>query len=82
MHPAEQAVTDSIELSGDTVAYAGINPKSTGNNDGREFGQLILAITGDETNPISLDLPSSTLVDRPIATNWHADAADAVPFPS
>ncbi|MER5252402.1 hypothetical protein [Streptomyces sp. NPDC002855] len=31
---------------------------------------------------ISLDLSNTVLVDQPIATNWHADPADAVPFSS
>lgn len=31
---------------------------------------------------ITLDLPNTVLVDQPIATNWHVDPADAVPFSS
>ncbi|WP_432107806.1 DUF4232 domain-containing protein [Streptomyces sp. AA1529] len=78
--PAEQAVTDTVELSGSTAAYAGISPKSANSNGGREFGRLILAVAGDETHPVGFQLPETVEVDRPITTNWHADPADAVPF--
>ncbi|WP_399925039.1 DUF4232 domain-containing protein [Streptomyces kanamyceticus] len=77
--PAEQAVTDSVKLSGATAAYAGINPKTT-NDYGTEYERLFLAVAGDETGAVTLKLPGATLVDKPVSTNWHADPADAVPF--
>ncbi|MEV5989415.1 DUF4232 domain-containing protein [Streptomyces sp. NPDC052051] len=80
--PAEQAVSDTIKLSGSTTAYAGISPKSTNTNYGKELGQLIIAVSGDEAHPVTFKLPRTVLVDEPITTNWHADAADAVPFPN
>lgn len=79
MAPAEHAVSENVVLSGSTRAY-GINPKTTNNDYGKEFDRLHLSIAGDEANSISLDLPETALVDRPVATNWHADPADAVPF--
>ncbi|WP_405507704.1 DUF4232 domain-containing protein [Streptomyces purpurascens] len=78
--PAEHAVSENVVLSGSTRAYAGINPKTTNNDYGKEFDRLHLSVAGDEANSISLDLPETALVDRPVATNWHADPADAVPF--
>ncbi|MEU6823424.1 DUF4232 domain-containing protein [Streptomyces atriruber] len=78
--PAEQAVTDSIKLSGSTAAYAGINPKSTNDDFGAEFDRMIIAVAGDEEGATSVRLPSPTLIDKPLSTNWHADPADAVPF--
>ncbi|MFC8146430.1 DUF4232 domain-containing protein [Streptomyces paradoxus] len=78
--PAEHAVSERVTLSGSTAAYAGINPKTTNNDHGREFDFLHLAVAGDETNAVTLTLPETATVDRPIATNWHADPADAVPF--
>lgn len=78
--PAEHAVSESIALEGPTTAYAGINPKITNDDLGRGFDQLHLSVAGDEANAVTLDLPNTVLVDRPIATNWHADPADAVPF--
>ncbi|MDQ0786748.1 hypothetical protein QFZ63_005388 [Streptomyces sp. B3I7] len=80
VHPAEQAVSDGITLSGNKAAYAGINPKSTGDDNGIEFDRLHLSVYGDEANSTTLKLSESVTVDRPIATNWHADSADAVPF--
>ncbi|MET8682739.1 DUF4232 domain-containing protein [Streptomyces sp. NPDC004732] len=80
VHPVEQAVTDTIKLSGSTAAYAGINPKSTNDDFGTEFDRMALAVAGDEEGAISVRLPSTTLVDKPLSTNWHADPADAVPF--
>ncbi|MGP3985304.1 DUF4232 domain-containing protein [Streptomyces sp. 3N207] len=80
--PAEHGVTDPVKLSGSTAAYAGISPKSTNNDDGKESGRLAIAVVGDETNPVTLKLPEPTLVDEPLTTNWHADPADAVPYTS
>ncbi|MBT3151090.1 DUF4232 domain-containing protein [Streptomyces sp. CHD11] len=78
--PAEHSVSDDVVLAGSTVAYAGISPKSTNNNHGIQFDRLHLSVAGDEENAVTLRLPDTATVDRPIATNWHADAADAVPF--
>ncbi|MGD6747707.1 hypothetical protein ACOKM3_38395 [Streptomyces sp. BH106] len=78
--PAEQAVSDTVKLSGSTKAYAGVNPKSSGSNGGVEFGQIIISVGDTGIDPVSLKLPETAVVDRPEATNWHADPADAVPF--
>ena len=78
--PAEHAVSDRVTLSGSTAAYAGISPKTTDSDFGKEFDFLHLSVAGDETNAVTLTLPDTALVDRPVATNWHADPADAVPF--
>ncbi|MHB9757058.1 DUF4232 domain-containing protein [Streptomyces sp. BYX5S] len=77
--PADQAVTDSIKLSGSVKAYAGVNPKSVNENGGKEFGQLIVSVGDTGIDPVSLKLPDTAEVNRPTATNWHADPADAVP---
>lgn len=82
LSPAEHSVSETLKLSGKTVAYAGINPKTTGNDNGRQFEKIHLSVAGDEINFVTLDLPRTVTVDRPIATNWHADPADAVPFSS
>ncbi|MDT0459577.1 DUF4232 domain-containing protein [Streptomyces sp. DSM 41527] len=76
--PAEQAVGPAITLSGSKTAYAGVNPKTTNNNDGVEFTFLIAAIGASDPNPASVSTGSVT-VDRPIVTNWHTNPADAVP---
>lgn len=78
--PAEHAVSERVTLSGSTAAYAGVNPKTTNNDFGKEFDYLHLSVAGDETNAVTLALPETATVDRPVATNWHADPADAVPF--
>lgn len=78
--PAEHSVSDGVTLSGSTAAYAGINPKNTNDENGIQFGQLHLSVAGDEDNAVTLKLPRTVTVDWPIATNWHADPADAVPF--
>ncbi|MGX1757939.1 hypothetical protein ACWIG5_13680 [Streptomyces lydicus] len=77
-HPAEQAVGPAITLGGSKTAYAGINPKTTNNNDGVEFTFLIAAIGASDPNPASVSTGSVT-VDRPIVTNWHTTPTDAVP---
>ncbi|MBM7167433.1 DUF4232 domain-containing protein [Streptomyces sp. G44] len=80
--PVEQAVTETVRLSGTKAAYAGINPKSTNDDYGTEYERLHLAVAGDEAGAVTLKLTGPTLVDKPGATNWHADPADAVPFGS
>ncbi len=80
--PAEQGMTENVKLSGSAAAYAGINPKTTDDDYGIEFEQLFLAVAGDEDNTVTLRLPSPTLIDKPVSTNWHANPADAVPFSS
>ncbi|MGA5563359.1 hypothetical protein ACPCUV_19585 [Streptomyces platensis] len=75
---AEQAVGPAIKLSGSTTAYAGINPKTTNDNNGVEFTFLIAGIGTSDPNPASVSTGSVT-VDKPIVTNWHTSPADAVP---
>ncbi|MEJ8653495.1 DUF4232 domain-containing protein [Streptomyces sp. MS1.AVA.3] len=75
---AEQAVGPAITLSGSKTAYAGINPKTTNNNDGVEFTFLIAGIGTSDPNPVSVSTGSVT-VDKPIVTNWHNAPTDAVP---
>lgn len=77
--PAEQAVGEQITLSGSTTAYAGVNPKSTNTNGGKELDSIIVAVGDDDANPVSLPVGTIT-VENPIVTNWHTAAADAVPF--
>lgn len=77
--PAEHSVGDEITLSGKTTAYAGMNPKTTNNNDGIEFEDIIVAVDQGDPNPESLPVGAIT-VDKPIVTNWHTNPADAVPF--
>ncbi|EFG04144.1 DUF4232 domain-containing protein [Streptomyces clavuligerus] len=78
--PAEQAVSATVKLSGATRAYAGVNPKTTNDNHGTQYEYLIVSAAHEDPDPISLKLPDTALVAKPVATNWHADRADAVPF--
>ncbi|MFI1018794.1 hypothetical protein [Streptomyces sp. NPDC020965] len=78
--PAEQAVGKQITLSGRTAAYAGVNPKGSGGNGGKELDSIVVGISDDDPNPV--DLPVGTMtVEDPIVTNWHTSQADAVPSP-
>ncbi|MFE2519044.1 DUF4232 domain-containing protein [Streptomyces mirabilis] len=79
--PAEQSAGKQITLSGGTTAYAGVNPKSTGGNGGKELNSIIVGIGDDDPNPVSLPVGTIT-VEKPIVTNWHTSAADAVPSSS
>ncbi|MEU9161327.1 DUF4232 domain-containing protein [Streptomyces sp. NPDC048424] len=76
--PAEQAVGKQITLSGNTTAYAGLNPKSTNTNDGKELDSIIVAIGAADPDPVSLPVATIT-VDKPVVTNWHTSPKDAVP---
>ncbi|MFC8197859.1 hypothetical protein ACFUTV_20970 [Streptomyces sp. NPDC057298] len=77
--PAEQAVGEQIKLSGNTTAYAGVNPKTTTTDGGKELDFIIVAVGNDDPNPVSLPVDTIT-VDKPVVTNWHTAPADAVPF--
>ncbi|MFJ9681046.1 DUF4232 domain-containing protein [Streptomyces sp. NPDC101194] len=77
--PAEQAVGKQITLSGNTTAYAGVNPKTTNADGGKELDSIIVVVGDDDDNPVSLPVDTIT-VDTPVVTNWHTSPADAVPF--
>ncbi|MFJ6015862.1 hypothetical protein [Streptomyces sp. NPDC092952] len=55
-------------------------PQEPDSEYGKESGRLILAIDGDEASPVTLKLPDPASVDPLIATNWHTNAANAVPY--
>lgn len=77
--PAEQSVGDQVKLSGATTAYAGVNPKTTNTDDGKELTEIITAVSQDDhTDPVSLPTGKIT-VDKPIVTNWHLSPRSAVP---
>ncbi|MFC9001934.1 DUF4232 domain-containing protein [Streptomyces microflavus] len=77
--PAEQSVGKAITLSGGTVAYAGVNPKTTNTDWGKELDSIIVAIGNEDANPVSLKVGTIN-VDKPVVTNWHTAPKDAVPF--
>ena len=77
--PAEQAVGEQIKLSGSTTAYAGVNPKTTNTDGGKELDSIIVAVGNDDPDPESLPVDTIT-VDKPIVTNWHTAPTEAVPF--
>ncbi|GHF34273.1 DUF4232 domain-containing protein [Streptomyces fumanus] len=79
--PAEQVAGEEMTLSGAKTAYAGVNPNSTNSDTGVEYTTVIVSVSQDDPNPISLKVPN-VVVDKPIVTNWHTDPADAVPFTS
>ncbi|MFE3786313.1 DUF4232 domain-containing protein [Streptomyces goshikiensis] len=76
--PAEQSVGKQIKLSGSTAAYAGVNPKTTKENGGKELDSIIVAVGNNDPDPVSLPVGTTT-VDRPVVTNWHTSPKDAVP---
>ncbi|MFE3823938.1 hypothetical protein [Streptomyces sp. NPDC059092] len=77
--PVGQGGEDAIKLTGSTVAYAGINPKTTNGDSGVEFEEVIVATSEEDENPVSLKLPEPAVVEKPIVTNWDDEIAGAVP---
>jgi hypothetical protein len=77
--PAEQSVGEQIKLSGSTTAYAGVNPKSSNEDGGKELDSIIVAVGDNDPNPVSLPVDTITVSD-PVVTNWHTAPTDAVPF--
>lgn len=76
---AEQDAGTEITLKKGVTAYAGVNPKTTGGNSGAEYSSIILSVGDNDPNPVNLKI-GKTVVDSPIATNWHTSASQAVPF--
>ncbi|MEE1780961.1 MULTISPECIES: DUF4232 domain-containing protein [Streptomyces] len=77
--PVGQGGEDPIELTGSAVAYTGINPKTTNTDDGKEFENVIIAVTEDDPDPAELELPDTATVDKPIVTNWSTKRNETVP---
>ncbi|MFF7309774.1 DUF4232 domain-containing protein [Streptomyces sp. NPDC008137] len=77
--PAEQSAGQPITLRAGVTAYAGVNPKTTKEDGGKELDSLIVSVSNDDPNPESLKV-DSYIVDKPIVTSWHTSPADAVPF--
>lgn len=77
--PAEQSVGEQVKLSGSTTAYAGVNPKTTSGDGGKELDSIIVAVGDADPDPVSLPVDTITVED-PIVTNWHTSPADVVPF--
>ncbi|RMB79900.1 DUF4232 domain-containing protein [Streptomyces shenzhenensis] len=77
--PAEQTAGKQIKLSGSTTAYAGVNPKTTDGDGGKELDSIIVAVGDGDADPVSLRVGTITVED-PIVTNWHTAPTEAVPF--
>ncbi|MDN3262796.1 hypothetical protein QWJ26_23930 [Streptomyces sp. CSDS2] len=77
-HPAEQSAGSEITLSGGTTVYAGVNPKTTNDDNGTEYSTVIVSVSDGDPHPVSLPV-GNTVVDKPVVTNWHTNPADAVP---
>ncbi|MFF5436498.1 hypothetical protein [Streptomyces achromogenes] len=77
-HPAEQSAGSEITLSGGTTVYAGVNPKTTNDDNGVEYSTVIVSVSDGDPHPVSLPV-GNTVVDKPVVTNWHTNPADAVP---
>ncbi|NYI78514.1 DUF4232 domain-containing protein [Nocardioides panzhihuensis] len=80
--PSEQAEGEPITMTGSIKAYAGVNPHSGPQEGGVQFEEIIVSAHEGDMDPVSLKLPGTAEVDQPIGTNWHTDAAKAVPFSS
>ncbi|MFC9618846.1 hypothetical protein ACFTXM_02190 [Streptomyces sp. NPDC056930] len=76
--PAERSAGQGITLRDGVTVCAGVNPKTTNEDGGKELSSLIVSVSDSDPNPVSLNV-GSFVVDKPIVTNWHTSAA-AVPF--
>ncbi|MFG3241650.1 hypothetical protein [Streptomyces sp. NPDC048157] len=77
--PVGQGGEDPIKLSGSSVAYAGINVKTTEGEGGTQFEFVTIATSEDDPNPAVLELPDAPTVDRPIVTNWSTKRNEVIP---
>ncbi|MFC8695511.1 hypothetical protein [Streptomyces parvus] len=77
--PVGQGGEDPIKLSGSSVAYAGIDAKTTEGEGGRKFENVIIATSEDDPNPAEVELPDAPTVDKPIVTNWSTKRDEVIP---
>ncbi|MEV7869002.1 hypothetical protein AB0P17_23565 [Streptomyces sp. NPDC088124] len=77
--PIGQGGEDPIKLTGSVVAYAGVNPKTTQDDNGVEFENIIIATSEDDPDPAEIKLPDTATVDKPVVTNWDDEISGAVP---
>ncbi|WP_179894505.1 DUF4232 domain-containing protein [Streptomyces sp. f150] len=77
--PVGQGGEDPIKLSGSSVAYAGINVKTTDGEGGKQFENVIIATSEDDPNPAEVELPDAPTVDKPIVTNWSTKRGEVIP---
>ncbi|QDY78002.1 DUF4232 domain-containing protein [Streptomyces qinzhouensis] len=77
--PARKGTAKPIKLGGNATAYAGVKTKTTKGDWGKELDSIIVAVGNDDPDPVSLKVGTIT-VDKPIVTNWHTKAANAVPL--
>ncbi|MGW4630882.1 hypothetical protein [Streptomyces rubiginosohelvolus] len=77
--PVGQGGEDPIKLSGSSVAYAGINVKTTDGEGGKQFENVIIATSEDDPNPAEVELPDAPTVDKPIVTNWSTKRDEVIP---
>jgi hypothetical protein len=77
--PVGQGGEDPIKLSGSSVAYAGINVKSTEGEGGKQFEHVIIATTEDDPDPAQVELPDTATVDKPLVSNWSTKRNETAP---
>ncbi|MFJ1951390.1 hypothetical protein ACIOK5_30370 [Streptomyces albidoflavus] len=77
--PVGQGGEDPIKLSGSAVAYTGISPKTTKEDGGVEFENVIVSVTDEDPNPAELALPEPAAVEKPIVTNWSTNPGETIP---
>ncbi|MEV8104282.1 MULTISPECIES: DUF4232 domain-containing protein [unclassified Streptomyces] len=77
--PVGQGGEDPIKLSGSSVAYAGINVKTTEGEGGTQFEFVTIATSEDDPNPAEVELPDAPTVDKPIVTNWSTKRNEVIP---
>ncbi|MFI5654619.1 hypothetical protein ACIA71_25690 [Streptomyces anulatus] len=77
--PVGQGGEDPIKLSGSSVAYAGINVKTTEGEGGKQFENVIIATSEEDPNPAEVELPDAPTVEKPIVTNWSTKRNEVIP---
>ncbi|MFH9476890.1 hypothetical protein ACH4L7_24050 [Streptomyces anulatus] len=77
--PVGQGGEDPIKLSGSSIAYAGINVKTTEGEGGKQFEHVIIATTEEDPDPAQVELPDAPTVDKPIVTNWSTKRDETIP---
>ncbi|WP_097866131.1 DUF4232 domain-containing protein [Streptomyces sp. rh34] len=77
--PVGQGGEDPIKLSGSSVAYAGINVKSTEGEGGKQFEHVIIATTEEDPDPAQVELPDTATVDKPLVSNWSTKRNETAP---
>lgn len=62
--PAEHTAGGEITLQAGVTAYAGVNPKTTAGDGGKEPNSIVASVGDDDPDPVTLRVGTITVTSR------------------